>query len=254
MILWKYLATALLTFCLFGCFANTHPLQPDWIVDQADVLDANDENDLTLKLSDFYDSTGVALVGVTLTSLPRGESIDHYAESLYDLWELGNPETDNGILVLLLMARRQVHIAVGTGIAQALTSQVLDSIRVRMAKRFEDDDFSGGFEYGFESLIRGISTLSWGIKYTGLAELTRDSLNSISQILSAEGMIDRFEDDLVVVADSDGREVHLIVPVDTPILSVGDVIGFTGRILQIDPLHVQVIQLDADYAFSTNFD
>ncbi len=254
MTFWKYLVTWLLGLCMFGCLTDTHTPQPDWIVDQADVLDIEDENDLTLRLSDFYDSTGVTLVGVTLHSLPRGESIDLYSETLYNSWELGNPETDNGILVLLLMAQRQVHIVIGTGIAQAITSQDLDSIKVRMAEPFGLDDYRGGFEIGFDSLIRRIGTLPWKIKYTGLAEVTLDSLNSINQIVSAEGMIDRFEGDLVVAVDSDGREVRLIVPIDTPVLSVEDVIGFTGRVLQVDPLHVQVIQLEADYAFLTNFD
>ena len=115
------------TFCLacailiVGCLIKNQIPEPDWIVDQVDVLDAEEESALLNLLSDFYDSTSVTIVGVTAKSI-RGQSIELHAASLYASWELGSIETHNGILVLLLTDERLVQITVGSGMAQGVTN------------------------------------------------------------------------------------------------------------------------------------
>jgi len=229
-----------------GCLVENQMLEPDWIVDEADVLEIEEEYALTNLLSDFYDSTSVALVGVAINSV-HGESVESYAESLYNSWELGDPETHNGILVLLLTEDRMVHIMVGSGIAQHISSQAVDSIKTRMANWFGGGEYRTGFEIGFNLLMRRAEALPWKIAYTNISEAERDSLESVNQILSAEGMITGFEKDLVTLTDSDGKEVYLIIPINAPVLSVDDIIGFTGRIVDMQPIHVQVLNLDVNY-------
>ncbi len=240
-----WLACAIL---MAGCLIENQMPEPDWMVDQADVLDVEDENALVNLLSDFYDSTSVTLAGLTLASL-RGESIESYAASVYSFWELGSAETHNGILVTLLEDERLVHITVGSGMAQQFPVHVRDSIQVAMAQRFGLGDYYDGFELGFEQLMRRASAVPWRIAYTSIFEAKRDSLHSMDKILSAEGVITGFEEDLVLLADSDGKEIQLMIPAEAPILSVEDVIGFTGRIVEIQPIRVQVLNLDADYTF-----
>ena len=245
---WKYVGCWAIAALMVGCLIQDQALEPDWVVDQADILDTEDENALTSLLSDFYDSTSVALVGVTLNSV-RNQSMELYAESLYNSWELGDPETHNGMMILLLTEDRLVHVTVGTGIAQELSSQALDSIETRMADWFGAGDYRTGFETGFNFLMRRASALPWTIAYTSISEAERDSLGSMNQIISAEGVVIGFEDDLVVVTDSDGKEVRLIAPANAPVLSVEDVVGFTGRIVDTQPTHVRVLNLEVDFAF-----
>ncbi len=231
-----------------GCLIKNQMPEPDWMVDQADVLDAEDEHALMNLLSDFYDSTSVTLAGLTLASL-RGESIESYAASVYAFWELGSAETHNGILVILLEDERLIHITVGSGMAQQFPVHVRDSIQVAMAQRFGLGDYYGGFELGFEWLMRRASAVPWRIAYTSIFDAERDSLRNMDQILSTEGVITGFEEDWVLLADSDGKEIQLMIPTEAPILSVKDVIGFTGRIVEIQPMRIQVLTLDADYTF-----
>lgn len=40
-----------------------------------------------------------------------------------------------------------------------------------------------------------------------------------------------------------------MIPTEAPILSIEDVIRFTGRIVEIQPMRIQVLNLDADYTF-----
>ena len=116
-----------------------------------------------------------------------------------------------------------------------------------MAELFGLGNYYGGFETGFELLMRRAGAVPWVIAYTSIFEAERDSLHSMDQIVSTEGVITGFQEDLVILTDSDGREVRLMVPAEAPILSLEDVIGFTGRIVQLQPFQVQVLNLEADY-------
>ena len=230
-----------------GCLPQTQSLSPDWIVDQGNVLDTEDEYVLTDMLSDFYDSTSVPIVGVTLTSV-RGKSLAQYAESLYNSWEIGDPQTHNGIMVLLLVSEQQVDITVGSGMAQELFPQVLDSIRTGMVEYFGAGEYRAGFESGFKALMRHASASSWEIAYVSISEAERDSLRSRNQIISAEGVIIGFEDDLVVLVDSDGREARLIISRSESVLSVTDVVGYTGHIVQTQPMYIQTLNVQVDFS------
>ena len=233
---------------MVGCLIENQISEPDWIVDRADVLDAEEESALLNLLSDFYDSTSVTIVGVTAESI-RGQSIELHAASLYASWELGSIETHNGILVLLRADERLVQITVGSGMAQELPSLVLDSIKVEMAELFGLGDYYGGFERGFDLLMRRAGAVPWTIAYTSIFEAERDSLRSMGQIISTEGIVTGFQEDLVLLTDSDGREARLIVPAETPILSVEDIVGFTGRIVEVKPIQIRVVNLEVNLIY-----
>jgi len=249
MILWKLRTYVFATSILVGCTSQLPRLEPDWIVDQADVLDTTQENALIHQLSDFYDTTSVAMVGVTLNTV-RNQTVESFASSLYESWEIGHPQTHNGIMILLLTEDRLVHIEVGSGIADEILSiQALDSIEISMAEFFAQEDYMRGFEIGFQLLKRRASAVPWDIAYTSLSEVSQDSLQSSDQIVLSEGVITGFEDDLILVTDANEINARLIAPVNAPILSLDDVIGFSGRIVQTDPLLIRVLNLEVDFAF-----
>ena len=234
---------------LTGCSSPFLRLEPDWIVDQANVLDAQQENALINQLSDFYDSTSVAIVGVTLNSV-GDQTVELFAMSLYESWEIGDPQTHNGIMVLLLTEDRRVHVEFGSGIAgEILPVQVLDSIKISMAEFFAQGDYLQGFETGFHALMSRASAVPWNIAYTSLSDVGQDSLQSLNQIVLSEGVITGFENDLILVTDANEIFAQLIAPADSPVLSMDDVIGFSGRIVQADPLRIRVLNLEVDFAF-----
>ena len=248
MSMWTHIVFFLLMVTMFGCMTADQSLEPDWIVDQADVLEVEDEYALMNMLSGFYDSSSVALVGVTVESLQQ-QSIEEYTEALYASWELGAPETNSGIMVLLAPVERLVHITVGSGIAWELSAQVLDSIKIEMATFFGTEEFRAGLESGFRSLMIRAGALTWNIDYTSISDVQADSSHSVGRILMTDCVITGFEEDLVVATDDGGNEIRLIVSMDVPMLSVEDVIGFTGRITQTTPLQAQVLNLSIDFPF-----
>lgn len=248
MSMWRYVVFFLPLAIMFGCMMAEQPLEPDWIVDQADVLETEDEYALMDMLSGFYDSTSVALVGVTVESLQQ-QSIEAYTEALYTSWELGGPETNNGIMVLLAPMERLVHITVGNGVAWELPAQVLDSIKVEMAKFFGEGEYQEGLESGLRSLMTRAGALTWSVDYTSISDVQADSSRSVGRILMTDCVITGFEEDLVVAMDDEGNEIRLMVSMDVPMLSVEDVVGISGRITRTAPLYAQVLNLSIDFPF-----
>lgn len=246
--IWKPTLFCTAAILVAGCAVENRMPEPDWIVDQADVLTAEDEGALVNMLSDYFDSTSVAIAGITVESI-QGESIELYAANLFTVWELGDPVTDNGVLVVLQSDKRLVHITVGNGMVQELPIQVLDSIEVTMADQFGSGDYRGGFEVGFDQLMQAASQVPWRIAYTSISDAVSDSLRSMNQIILSEGMITGFEEDIVVVMDSDDREARLIIPAEAPILSVDDLVGFAGRIVELQSFQIRVLSLEVDFAF-----
>ena len=248
MSMWRRIIVVLPVAMIFGCMTADQPLEPDWIVDQADVLDTDDEYALMDMLSSFYDSTSVALVGVTVESLQQ-QSIEAYTEALYTSWELGAPETNNGIMVLLAPVERLVHITVGNGMAWELSAQGLDSIKIEMANFFGTGEYRAGLESGFRSLMTRAGALTWSVDYTSISDVQADSSRSVGRILMTDCVITGFEEDLVVAMDDEGNEIRLMVSMDVPMLSVEDIIGFSGRITRTTPLYAQVMNLSIDFPF-----
>ncbi len=93
------------------------------------------------------------------------------------------------------------------------------------------------------------SAVPWTMTYTSVHEAEQDSLKNRGRIISADGVITGFEEDLVLLKDSDGRESRLIIPAETPILSVGDIIGFTGRIVDVQPIQIRVLNLEVEQTY-----
>ena len=118
--------------CLIACMAlmgaiaarAEHPARPDGPVpDQADVLPAADEAALSQRLTAYYRRSGNAIVVATIKSLD-GNSVENYANALYNEWGIGDARTDRGVLLLLAPNDRQARIEVGCGLEGTVTNGV----------------------------------------------------------------------------------------------------------------------------------
>lgn len=137
--------------------------QPDFpaltgrLVDQADLLDANVEQDLTRKLAALETQTSDQLIVVTVSSL-QDQEIEEYGYRLGRAWGIGQKEGDNGALLIVAPNERKVRIEVGYGLEPVLTdafsSQV---IRNEMLPAFRDGDFPSGITRGVDALIQQLT-------------------------------------------------------------------------------------------------
>ncbi len=223
-------------------------LVPDWIVDDAEVLTTQEEYELVELLMAFYERTTVELVGVTIERL-HGQPVVAFTETLFDEWDLGSRQTNNGIMVLLALEERQVHITHGSGMALQLPQNRLDSIMVAMAKRFGDGEISAGFKTGFTEIMAVAETVTWTVDYASLSAVAADSMRAAGRIVSTDAVITGFDDDHAIISDSDGISATLRLPLDTPMLAVDDLLGVHARVLRIVPLELIALSVEVDVPF-----
>lgn len=90
------------------------------VVDQADILAAATEQDLSAKLEAHEHATGHQLVVATVASLD-GRDIATYGVELGRAWGIGRKEKDTGAILLVAPNDREVRIEVGYGLEGILT-------------------------------------------------------------------------------------------------------------------------------------
>jgi len=148
---------ALLWACL-AAFAANFPALTGRIVDQANVIPAENRNAIEPKLADLENKSGIQLVVATVASLD-GQEIEPYANELFRAWKLGEKTKNNGVLLLVAPNEHRVRIEVGYGLEGTLTDALSKVIITNaIAPRFKSGDFGGGISRGVEDIITVLTT------------------------------------------------------------------------------------------------
>ena len=138
--------------------AQDFPKLTGRVVDQANLLDPEQEAALTAKLAGLETRTNRQLVVTTLNSL-EGYEISDYGYRLGRAWALGQDgkgetEKDNGAILIIAPNERKMRIEVGYGLEPVLTDGLSSSIiRNDITPRFKDGDFVGGINAGVDRIV-----------------------------------------------------------------------------------------------------
>ncbi len=148
----KSLPLLLLLVAATAVAYNFPPLS-DRVVDQAGLLSASAEAELSAQLSEHEQKTTNQVVVVTLNSL-EGDAIEQYGVALGRHWGIGQKEKDNGVLLLIAPNERRMRIEVGYGLEGTLTdaiSSVIIDRRLRPA--FRAGDYEAGIRAGVDGIL-----------------------------------------------------------------------------------------------------
>ncbi len=127
------------------------------VVDDAHVLSASQQAELTDKLKGLEDKTSRQLVVVTVASL-QGDEIEDYGYRLLRAWGIGQKGTNNGALFIIAPNEHKTRIEVGYGMEGTLTDAVTSVIlQSQVLPRFKAGDVPGGIEAGTDALIQQMS-------------------------------------------------------------------------------------------------
>lgn len=126
------------------------------VVDLADVLSPDTEAALVAQLAAHEDSTSNQVVVLTIASL-EDEILEPYATRVFRAWGLGQADRDNGVLLLVAVADRELRIEVGYGLEGSLTDATAGTIiRGEIVPRFRDGDFDAGVVAGVGAILGAI--------------------------------------------------------------------------------------------------
>jgi uncharacterized protein len=132
--------------------APNYPVPVGFFVDQANIIDDITETRITARLSALEATSTSEIAVVTVSSL-EGYSIEEYSTGLFSYWGLGKEKRDNGVLLLVAPAEREVRIEVGYGLEGALTdyesSLIIETI---LTPAFREGKYSEGVENAVDAL------------------------------------------------------------------------------------------------------
>jgi uncharacterized protein len=125
--------------------------------DLAGLLDAEVEQRIEEKLAAFERERGAQVAVLTLPSL-EGESLEDFSIRVVETWKLGREGVDDGALLLVAQAERQLRIEVGYGLEgvlpDAVARRIVDNV---ITPRFRQGDFEGGLEAGVDAVLQVLS-------------------------------------------------------------------------------------------------
>ncbi len=152
-----FLLAAFLILLATSAAAQTFPQLTGRVVDQANLLNPQQEGDLDRKLAGLETQTGRQFVIATVASL-EGRTIEDYGYRLGRHWAIGDEKRDDGVILLVAPKEKKVRIETGYGARVFLTDAVSSVIvRESILPRFKAGDFPGGIAAGADQIIRMMS-------------------------------------------------------------------------------------------------
>ncbi|MET0377464.1 MAG: TPM domain-containing protein [Spongiibacteraceae bacterium] len=152
---WCALLCSFFVDVLFVGAASAAPQFPTLsgrVVDAANLLDANIEQQLSTQLAQFEQDSSIQLVVVTLPDL-QGYPVEDYGYQLGRHWGIGEKGKNNGVLLIVAPQDRALRIEVGYGLegtlTDALSSNIINAIIVPNFKR---GAFADGIVQGAQAI------------------------------------------------------------------------------------------------------
>jgi len=99
-----------------------------YVNDLENILLPAQAHELDSLLQDYDARTTRQIVVVTTPDFMDFRNIGEYSLALFNEWEIGQRETNNGLLIVLSSAQRKVRISTGSGTEQILTDAICKSI------------------------------------------------------------------------------------------------------------------------------
>lgn len=116
------------------------------VMDEANVLTDAQEADLNQLAYEINTNQGPQITIFTVNDM-QGNVIEEFSIRVGEKWQLGTKDRDNGLLIIIAKAERQMRIEVGNGIEGEITDYDSSQyIRNILTPAFKAGDFHGGLK------------------------------------------------------------------------------------------------------------
>ncbi|WP_434353438.1 TPM domain-containing protein [Psychrobacter sp. HD31] len=118
------------------------------VIDEANILSASEKQYLIQRLRSIYEQ-GKAQAAIVIVPTTNGMDTFSYAMKIADRWQLGEKDTDDGLLILVSINDRDMYILTGYGLEGVLPDVRLKRIiRNDITPYFKVGDYAGGLDVG----------------------------------------------------------------------------------------------------------
>ena len=128
--------------------------------DFANIIDPSSEAELTRRINALMSASGDVVVVATVPNIEGFMDMNEFKVKLFENGGrgIGQKGKDNGLLIVVAVAERQVGIEVGYDLEGFITDGMAGSvIRERMRPEFRNDNYSAGLLNGTTTLINRIA-------------------------------------------------------------------------------------------------
>ena len=150
------LAVVMLPAGIMPVSAQNFPTLTGYVNDSAGLLSPGGKAELESKLSQLEKDTTAQVFVATVKSL-EGDTIEDYANRLFEQWKIGQKDKNNGVLLLVSLDDRKMWIEVGYGLEPLITDGRAGRIRdADVIPLFKSNDYEGGIKAGVASIEKYI--------------------------------------------------------------------------------------------------
>lgn len=122
------------------------------VIDQVNLLSSSEQQALSQQILSIHQA-GRAQIGVIILASTGQEPIFDYATRAFSQWQLGNKDSDNGLLIVLAVNDRNIQILTGYGLEGVLPDVVLKRIiEEQITPEFKQNKYAGGLNAGLQKI------------------------------------------------------------------------------------------------------
>lgn len=150
-----FIALIFLCSSLFGVAKDIPPKPnpPRLVNDFAGMLTPAERETLEKKLVVYNDSTSTQVAIVTIRSL-EGEDDFDYALKIYNTWNIGQKDKNNGVLIFIALDDRKIRFITGYGaegfLPDAIAKRIIENI---IKPAFKGKNYYDGFNRATDAII-----------------------------------------------------------------------------------------------------
>jgi uncharacterized protein len=116
-----------------------------YVSDHAHVVEQEWKDRIRSVCIDLEKKSGVEMVIVTVASIKPYPSAKHYADALYEKWQIGSTQQEHGLMVLVAVQEKQAAMALGRQMFPVITPDVRNEVsRVYLQPAIERGYFGEG--------------------------------------------------------------------------------------------------------------
>ncbi len=144
----------IISFLTLSPLAHAFEIPPNdgFVTDTVGVLSTAEDAELEQVLSDYRDETSNE-IAILIVDTVGGEAIADVAVEVGRAWGVGTEENDNGILILVSYADRELFLATGYGLEGAVPDIVAKGIiEEDIVPQFRSGDYVQGLRAGIDAL------------------------------------------------------------------------------------------------------
>ncbi len=149
-----------LFFLLTSCNAQNKEYFPENnyevpVIDDSNLFSISEKNELSYKLIDYADKTTRQMVVVAIDSIKPYNDIQKYASDLGNHWGVGQKETANGLLIVIVKPLKKVAISTGYGTQKVITDSICQNlINEVIVPKFKKQEYYQGVSNTIDSIIK----------------------------------------------------------------------------------------------------